>query len=46
MYYIFLSSTIMHKLTIGWFSSLGFLDLVELFIESGEGKQEDSYFNN
>lgn len=40
MYYVFLSSTIIHKLTIGWFSSLGFLDLVELFIEAGEGDKK------
>ena len=40
MFYVFLSSTIIHKLTIGWFSSLGFLDLVELFIESGEGNKK------
>lgn len=30
----------MHKLTVGWFSSLGFLDLVELFIEPGEGNKK------
>lgn len=31
----------MHKLTVGWFNSLGFLDLVELFIESGEGNKKE-----